>query len=161
MRPKGTPEELESRRRRALDLLKEGRTEREIAEIVGASNGSVHRWKKAWEEGGDDALDPVKHTGPTPRLDEKQLKKLGRILLKGAVAYGYPTELWTLQRVAEVIEEEFGESYHPSGVWKVLGRMGWSCQKPERRARERNEDDIRTWRVERWPELKKSARRRS
>ena len=76
-------------------------------------------------------------------------------------AYGYPTELWTLQRVAEVIEEEFGESYHPSGVWKVLGRMGWSCQKPERRARERNEDDIRTWRVERWPELKKSARRRS
>ena len=65
-----------------------------------------------------------------------------------------------LARVGEVIEEEFDESYHLSSVWVLLRRMGWSCQKPERRASERNEDEIRTWRVERWPELKKSSRRR-
>jgi transposase len=158
MRPHGTAEELESRRRRAIELLKIGRPQREIARTVGVSPGSVHRWKRAWEEGGDEALDSKPHPGAGSWLTDEDLEALGAILLEGAVARGYPTELWTLARVAEVIEEEFEVSYHPGHVWRILRKMGWSCQKPERRARERNEEEIRTWRVERWPHIKKRQR---
>ena len=78
-------------------------------------------------------------------------------MLKGARAHGYRTELWTLRRVAEVIRRRFGAQYDPSGVWHVLRNMGWSCQKPERRARERDEERIGRWRKQDWPRIKKSA----
>jgi hypothetical protein len=84
-----------------------------------------------------------------------ELHELEAVLLAGAVASGFPTELWTLARIATVIRRTFHQRYHPSGVWWVLQRMGWSCQKPERRATQRDEAQIARWRRYRWPQLKK------
>ena len=88
-------------------------------------------------------------------------RSLLKLLLKGATAHGFSTDLWTLPRVAEIIARTFGVRYHPAHVWKILRGEGWSCQKPERRARERDEAAIQRWRTERWPHIKKRPPRRS
>jgi transposase len=88
-------------------------------------------------------------------LTARQRTRLLNLLLKGATAHGFSTDLWTLPRVAEIIAKTFGVRYHPAHVWKILRGEGWSCQKPERRARERDEDAIKQWRAERWPHIKK------
>ncbi len=160
MRPPGTPEELERRRRRAVALVDKGWPMRRVAEALGASPGSVSAWCWAYRQGGDTALAAKPHPGRRVELTERQLKQLDRWLRRGPTACGYPTELWTLKRVAELIERRFGVRYDPSGVWHLLRRMGWSCQKPERRARERDEQAIARWRQEDWPRIKKSASRR-
>jgi len=81
---------------------------------------------------------------------------LEAILLAGAKASGYRNDLWTLKRIADVIHRRFRVKYHVGHVWKVLGRLGWSCQRPVGRARERNEEGIRRWLRYRWPLIKKS-----
>jgi transposase len=88
-------------------------------------------------------------------LSKAQKGALVKVLLKGPLAAGYRTDVWTLQRMAEVIEKQFGVRYHPSHVWKVLLGLGWSCQKPERRALERDEGAIAHWVRYRWPHIKK------
>ena len=95
---------------------------------------------------------------PVPRLSDKERKQLERILLKGPRKRGYRTELWTLPRIAEVIQPRFGVAYDPSSVWHILRKMDWSCQKPERRARERDEERIVRWRKQDWPRIKKARR---
>jgi transposase len=97
------------------------------------------------------------HPGRTPYLDAEQKQRLVEILLKGPLAAGYPTDLWTCPRVAEVIAREFGVHYHVDYVWQVLRDLGWSCQKPEQRARERDEKAIERWRKREWPRIKKGA----
>jgi len=159
MRPKGTTEELEARRRRAVDMLQAGSGVREVARIVGVHPGSVSRWKKMVETGGPEALKAKPPPGRGARLSKAQRQRLAALLLRGPRAWGYKTDLWTLKRVAEVIEKHFGVRYHPSHVWRVLRALGWSCQKPERRARERDEDAIRRWRPVEWPRIKKSPSR--
>jgi len=76
-------------------------------------------------------------------------------LLLGPRAAGFTTDLWTLARVAQVIENRFGVKYHPGHVWRILREMGWSPQKPERRARERDEQAIERWREEEWLRIEK------
>ncbi len=102
-----------------------------------------------------EALKAKPHPGRPPKLSEQQKRELAAILRQGPMAAGFPTDLWTLKRVAAVIERHFGVKYHPSHVWKVLRSMGWSAQKPERRARERDEAAIRHWREKTWPQVKK------
>lgn len=160
MRPKGTPEELERRRRRAVALVEKGWSMRAVAEALDASPGSVSQWYAAYKEGGDDALAAQPKPGRPPALTDRQLKRLQNLLRKGPTRCGFPTELWTLKRVAELIEKEFGARYDPSGVWRLLKRLNWSCQKPERRARERDEAAIAHWRKHDWPRIKKSAKKR-
>ena len=157
MRPIGTKAELEVRRRRAIALLLEGRRVREVAELVAASPSSVSRWKSAYEAGGDDGLRSKPHPGRKPKLSKERRKELEELLLQGPMAHGYRTDLWTLGRVAQVIEKHFGVRYHPGNVWRVLRQMRWSCQKPERRARERDEEAIHRWRKETWPQIKKKS----
>jgi transposase len=155
MRPKGSAAELEARRRRAVSLLAQGLALREVARHVGSSPSSVKRWKEVVGTGGTQALAAKPHPGRPPRLSSKQQERLLRLLLKGATAHGYPGQLWTLPRVAKVIERHFGVRYHPAHVWKILSRCGWSAQKPQRRARERDEAELARWRRERWPHIKK------
>lgn len=107
------------------------------------------------EEGGIEALKAKPHPGPSPRLRPQDKQALEKVLLAGALAAGYPTDLWTLARIAEVIERTFGVKYHPGHVWYILRDMGWSAQKPERRARERDEEAILGWRKHDWPRIKK------
>jgi transposase len=107
------------------------------------------------ERGGDAELDSKPQKGRSPKLSPDDLGALGAELLKGPRAHGFKTELWTLARVADVIERRFGIAYHPCHVRKILGRMGWSAQKPERRAREQDEDAVREWRRKEWPRIKR------
>ena len=155
MRLKGSAAELETRRRLAGRLLLEGRRIDEIAQIVAASESSVRRWRQAVQKGGLEALKAKPHPGPKPRLNEKQKQRLVKTLLAGPCKAGYRTDLWTCPRVAEVIAKKFGVKYHPAHVWKILRSLGWTPQKPEQRARERNEADIRWWRRQEWPRIKK------
>jgi transposase len=155
MRPKGSAKELETRRLLAGKLLQEGKGVREVGRLVGAAPSSVSRWKQELDEGGLEGLKAKPHPGRPARVSTEQKKQLEQVLLKGSLAAGFATDLWTLARVAKVIEREFGVRYHPGHVWYILRDMGWSCQKPERRARERNEAAIEQWRTEDWPEAKK------
>lgn len=156
MRPKGSAKELETRRLLAGRLLQEGKGVREVGRLVGAAPSSVSRWKQELDEGGLEALKAKLHPGRPARLSTEQKKQLEQVLLRGAPAAGFATDLWTLARVAQVIEREFRVRYHPGHVWYILRDIGWSCQKPERRARERDEEAIEQWRTEDWPEAQKT-----
>ena len=94
-------------------------------------------------------------SGRPRRLTDDQVEQLASELLKLPEAHGYTTNLWTLPRIAQVIKKLFGVRYHAGHVWRLMRRMGWTCQKPARRAKERNEEAIRQWREERWPRLKR------
>jgi transposase len=161
MRPKGTAAELEARRRLTVRLLQEGKSMVEASRLSGAAYSSVKRWKKAWELGGEEALASKPHPGPENRLSEKQRCRLADILCRGARAAGFANELWTLKRIAQVVQKQFGVKYHPGHVWRVLKSMHWSPQRPERRARERDEQAIERWRREAWPRIKKELSRAS
>jgi transposase len=146
----------EARRRQAAKLFKEGLSQADVARFLRVSRQSVSRWHEDWQQGGVQALKKAPRTGRPPQLSEAQLRHVERELLKGARANGYSTELWTLQRVAEVIAKITAVSYHPGHVWKVLRKLGWSRQKPARQAAERDQEAVETWVRERWPELKKT-----
>jgi len=160
MRPKGSAKELERRRRQAIALLGQGMRPAAVARAVGTSRASVSRWRQAYETRGEKGLEAKPHPGGKPRLTAGQQRRLARMLLQGARRHGYATELWTLARVAALIAVTFGVDYHPSAVWHLLRRMGWSCQKPERRARERDERAIAAWRQQEWPRIKKRPKDR-
>jgi len=155
MRPQGTAQQLEKRRRRAIQLLKAGKSLSETARALSASWSSVRRWQKAYEAKGYEGLRPRPIPGRPPKLSPSEKARLVKLLERGPPAFGYATDLWTLKRVAEVIQREFGVRYHPGHVWRVLVGLRWSCQKPERRARERDEAAIDQWRGRRWPHIKK------
>jgi len=157
MRPKGTAKELEARRKVAARMFELGKSLREVAESCGVSLTSVKNWKRAWKEGGADALEAKPHPGREPRLSAAELKRLEKHLLAGAHQAGFASDWWSCPRVATLIERRFGVKYHPDHVWKILRRLGWTCQKPERRARERDEAAMERWRKATWPRVKKRA----
>jgi transposase len=155
MRPSGTPAQLEKRRRRAVQFVKAGRTLSAVARQLGASVSSVFRWWHAYQRAGPRGLRPKPTPGRPPRLSAAQKRTLVKRLGQGPLHAGYRTDVWTLGRIAALIQHEFGIRYHPSHVWKVLTALGWSCQKPERRAVERDEAAIARWTREAWPRIKK------
>ena len=160
MRPKGSAAELEQRRRLAVSLLEQGMRAAQVARAVGTSRASVTRWRQAYEEGGAEAIAAKPHPGRPPRLSAAQRRRLAKLLLQGARKHGYSTDLWTLARVAEVIAVNFGVAYTIGHVWRVLRAMRWSSQKPDRRARERDEQAIEQWRRQDWPRIKKRPKKR-
>lgn len=157
MRPRGTAKQLEQRRRRAVQLLKEGKSPSEVACAVKSSTSSVKRWRDAYRASGWEGLRPRSIPGRPSKLSLSQKEELLQVLTRGPAAAGYKTELWTLKRVAETIERRFGVHYSPCHVWTVLVKLGWSCQRPERRARERDEQAIERWRRQEWPRIKKRS----
>ena len=142
MRPKGSAQELEVRRRLAGRLLLQGKGIREVARLVGASPAAVQRWKRVVDREGLEGLQAKPHPGPRPHLTEEQKRRLKEILVAGPREAGFPTELWTLARIAQVIERTFGVKYHPAHVWRILRGLNFTPQKPESRARERDEAAI-------------------
>jgi transposase len=149
---------LEQRRRRAMELLDTGLKVVEVAAVVGSSTSSVSRWKQTRADNGPAALAAKPVPGRARKLQEVECQQLLELLLKGARAYGYPNELWTLKRIARVIRREFGVVYHPHHVWRLLRRCRWSCQVPERRAVQRDEQAIENWKRHKWPHIKKGPR---
>jgi transposase len=154
-RPQGSADLLEDRRRRALALLDRGCSLNEVGRRIGCAPVSVMRWRDARLQGGEKALQVRFSPGRPAKLDAKQQKRLLTLLLQGARAHGYRTELWTTARIAEVIEREFGVRYHRDHVGRLMHSLQWSPQKPERRALERDEKEIRRWKQDVWPRIKK------
>jgi len=150
----------EGRRLRAWELKEKGWKQQRIAEALGVTKGAVSQWMKKAKTGGVETLCHRKPTGAPSRLTASQKSELPELLSKGSESYGFRGEIWTCERVAEVIRRHYGVSYHPSHVSRILRSLGWSLQKPKRRANQRNEDEIREWLKEKWPEIRKKGRRK-
>lgn len=158
MRPHGSPKLLEQRRRRALKLLDQNLSLNEVARRIGCFASSVMRWRDARDRYGEEGLKPRPIPGRPPRLDRRQRRRLLKLLLKGPMAHGYRTDLWTTARIAELIGAEFGVRYHRDHIGRLMASLDWSYQKPERRALERDEARIEEWKRKDWPRIKKTRR---
>src|SRR5438270_10248137 len=158
VRPRRDFAAMEERRMRAAELFEQGVIPAEVARQVGVSHQIVSDWRAAWRRSGRDGLRGAGRAGRLPKLSRDQLAHVESELIKGAEASGYPNDVWTLQRVAEVIERVAGVSYHPAHVWYLLRQdLKWSWQRPARRATERNDEAIHQWVKRRWPQVKKGT----
>lgn len=155
MNTKTHSDEAAKRRVRAARLLQAGRKPAEVAAMVGAPRQTVYRWKDVLEARGIDALRDMSKGGRPAILGAEELVRLQVALMQGPTVHGFGTPLWTIKRVRVFIEREFGVRYSDVHVWRLLGQMGFSSQKPERRALERDEVAIEDWKKRVWPALKK------
>lgn len=147
---------LEKRRLAAATLFIKGQTQAEVARRLRVSPEAARKWHMLWKRGGARALKSKGKPGPKPTLTPSHIARIEHALVKGPLAYGYHTELWTLERIRRVIQKTTGRSYGITHTWRILtGVMGWSNQKPERRARERDEEGIRRWKRYVWPQVKR------
>jgi len=149
-------DEAVKRRVRAGRLLLAGKSPPEVARLVGAPRQTVYGWQGVLDAGGIDALRDMSKGGRPPQLGAAELTRLYVILLEGAPAHGFASPLWTLKRVRQLIEREFGVRYSEVHCWRLLGQLGFSNQKPDRRALERDPAAIEHWRKHTWPALKKT-----
>jgi transposase len=147
-------DETVRRRLRAGRMLLAGKTPAQAAHAVGVARQTAYTWKAVLDEGGIDALRAMPARGRPPRLDEQQLQALSRMLLDKPTDHGFGAELWTLKRIGALIERQFGVKFGQTQIWRILGGLGLSVQKPERRAIERDEDAVQTWKRKSWPGLK-------
>ena len=148
-------DEAPQKRVRAGRLLLKGKKPAEVALAVGVARQTVYTWKALLDKRGIDALRSAPSRGRPPRLDESELKGLRRALLQKPTEHGFGTVLWTLKRVGVVIQRLYGVKFGQTQIWRLLGALGFSAQKPEKRAIERNEDGVRSWKRSTWPALKK------
>jgi transposase len=148
-------DDAQRRRVRAGRMLLAGKTPAQAAHAVGVARQTVYTWKALLDEGGIDALRAMPGRGRPARLDDEQLQALGRALLQSPTEHGFGTELWTLKRVGALIERQYGVKFSQTHIWRILGGLGFSVQKPERRAIERDEDAVQVWKRKTWPALKK------
>ena len=160
MKARSKLDEAAKRRVRAARLLQAGHKPAKVAKIVGAPRQTVYRWKGVLEAEGIDALRDMSKGGRPAFLGAEELVRLQIALMEGPTAHGFGTPLWTIKRVRVFIERQFGVRYSDVHVWRLLGQMGFSSQKPERRALERDETAIEDWKKRVWPGLKKKPAER-
>jgi transposase len=150
-------ERLQARRLRAAELFAAGVHQAEVGRQLEVSAQAVSVWHRTWKAEGPEALRSKGPSGPAPRLSNQQLTTVERALLNGATANGFTGELWTLDRIALVIERLTGVRHHPAHVWALLRhRLGWTVQRPARRAAERDQDAIDRWVKTDWPRIKQT-----
>src|SRR5918912_431807 len=158
-RPVGTAAELERRRRRAVELVAQGECRADVARILRVHPKTLARWLRLARR--PHGLDAKPLPGPTPGLSDDQLRQLEGLLAQGAKAHGWHNQLWTAARVARLIERHFGRRYHPEHVRKILKRrLGWTSQKPRRKARERDDKEVARWVGDEFPRIAGEAWRR-
>jgi transposase len=150
---------MEKRRVQAAAMFEKGTSAPEVGRRLGVSRQVAYRWKAAWEKGGKAGLTSKGKAGRKSKLTALQTELVVKALVEGPVSRGYKTNLWTLPRVATLIKDLTGVQYHPGHVWRLLGDNGFSCQRPERLAIERDEPKIRRWKRVEWPAIKKSPQR--
>jgi transposase len=155
MEARTTKKQMEARRMLAAELFERGTAPSEVSQRLGVTIGAASQWRKAWREAGLDGLRSKPHPGSKPKLPRRCWPELEQMLLEGPTAHGFATELWTLKRVVELIRRRFGVEYDPSQVSRILHAMGWSRQRPARRAREQDEEAVEAWRKTEWPRIKK------
>jgi len=149
---------LRRRREKAVAMFRDGHRQAAVAAALRVSRQSVSRWYNSWLNGDKKAIRGASRAGRPPRLSKAQVKQIREKLLQGAAAHGYASDLWTLPRVANLIEEVTRVHYHSGHVWRVLRKMGWSLQRPAFRAKERDEEKVRRWKRRAWAEVKKTAK---
>lgn len=154
-RTPGSSEQNEAKRRKAIEIIKRGATQAEAAKQVRVILRTVQRWWKLYRDHGDEGLKSTKATGRPSRLSKKDSEKLRRILIKGAVKAGFPNELWTSKRVLSVIKSKFGLSYHANHLPRLLRSLGFSPQRPQREAAEKDQEQIKKWVRHTWTRIKK------
>jgi len=145
-------EKMENRRLEGCRMLEQGYIQAEVARKLKVSGAAACKWEKRRQAG---LVLSQRPACTQRRLNARQIERLGALLCRGALKAGHADGLWTLGRVARLIEKHFGVSYHPGHVWRVMRRAGWSCQKPVRRAVERDEVAIERWKKRKWPRIKK------
>jgi transposase len=155
MRPEGSGKQLERRRQRAIALLKEGHAPVEVARVLGVDRRSVRRWNAAYHQQGASGLAARAVAGRRSKLSMRQRTQLEGMLLRGAAAQGFESDLWTCPRVAQIIARRFGIGYHVDHIGRLLRSLGWTPQRPTRRALERDEEGIQRWIKQEWPRIKK------
>ncbi len=155
MRPFGTTKQLARRRQRALRLLRQGKDPKYVAQKVGTTERSMRRWRQQGQT--PKTQSALRRPGRLARLVPGQVKYLIEILKQGALAQGYVEDYWTLGRIVRLIWTLFAVRYKPSGVWHLLQRIGWSCQKPQRRSFGGDKKAIARWRRSTWYRIKKVA----
>ena len=158
MRPAGSPSALQRRRERAIALLKDGYQPCDVASMLAVDRRSVRRWNAAYRKQGGKALHAKPAPGRPPKLLNPDRARLEKTLLQGARAAGFPTDLWTCPRIVATIERQFGVRYHVDHIGRLMRALGWSPQKPTRRAVERDEQAIAKWVKQDWPRVKKTSR---
>lgn len=146
-------DELEQRRMTAARLLRDGLSQSAVAREVGVHRQSVSRWAKELETSGVRGLRKASSTGRPAKLTPTQLREIERELKRGPEALGYASGLWTAGRVRNLIEQRTGVRYHEDHVWRILRKLGWTCQRPSGRALERDEQAIRRWKRVEWPRI--------
>jgi transposase len=146
---------MEQRRLKAAKLFARGKGPSEVARMLKVRRQSAHDWQRRWREGGTAALRSSGAAGPKRKLTVEQQAEIAAAVVAGPQAHGHATAVWTLPRVAKLIEQRTGQRYHPGHVWRVLRELGFSCQQPTRRAIERDEVAIAHWQRVTWPRLKK------
>ena len=147
--------EAAKKRLRAARMLLSGKGCAEVALAVGVARQSVYTWRRLLDVGGIDALRAVPEPGRPAQLDAAQLAAVRAVVVRSPTEQGFGTELWTLKRVGAVIERMHGVRFGQTQIWRILGSLGFSPQKPEKRAIERNDDAVRHWKQRTWPALKK------
>src|SRR4051794_39513260 len=158
-RPFGTADELERRRKQAVQAVTGGESRTTVAKVLGVHIKTIARWVRAARKPG--GLDAKPQPAPASGLTDADLRKLEGLLAKGAKAHGWHNELWTAARVARLIDREFGIEYHPEHVRKILKRrLGWTSQKPRRKARERDDKEVARWVGDEFPRIVREAFRR-
>ena len=150
-----TGQKLEERRLQAGRYFSKGETQAWVARKMRVTTAATCKWYARWKKDRKKGLKSKGRCGARARLTKEKLRKIDRALLKGPEKNGFTSPLWTLERVARVAKRETRVSYHPGHVWKILRSMGWTSQKPVRRAKERNESAIRRWHKETWSTIKK------
>lgn len=148
---------FQERRLHAAELFAQDVHQAEVARTLGVSRQTVSRWHQRWQADGTAGLQSRGAPGRTPQVSDAHLEQAEQALLKGAKAHGFDSDLWTLDRIAEVIWRVTGVRHHPAHVWRLLRhRLDWSLQRPARRAQERDEQAIRQWVASDWPRIKKT-----
>jgi transposase len=148
--------ERQVRRERAAELFAQGRSQAEVARELDVSRQSASRWHAGWQASGTTGLQSRGPTGRPPRIPDSALAGIEQALLQGALAHGFATDVWTLDRIAMVIQGLTGVQLSNPSVWRLLrGRLGWSVQRPARQAKERDEEAIQHWVAHEWPRIKK------
>jgi transposase len=159
MRRPGSQLEWEKRRFIAANMFEQKLTTAVIAASLDVDDQTVRRWRRLFNAGGREGLVSHKHEGRPPRINSQQKERLKQLLLKTPAECGFQKYLWTQQLIADLIQREFGISYHHDHVGVILHDLGFTHQKPMRRAKERDETRIEAWRTQVWPGLLKKTRR--
>lgn len=160
MRTQGSADRLEERRRIAVRMFERNDDSATIAEIVDTHPQTVRKWRREFERGGMEALKAKPHPGPPCRLSDSKKQELIGLLAEPPTAYGYDTYLWTTRLLSRLIYEKFNVEYHHDHVGVIMKQLGYSYQRPTKRARERDEQRIAAWRLETWPTIVRASKKR-